>query len=234
MKILIAFTLSLLTHLYLLSTKAPHQPVLVSGASQAHVIGLNIMQTPQKSQIKQQITEPTVTKETINTSTFKGNELFAKKAPTAAPPVDYSAKNQPIEDLKTEVVPEKSLAIEPSPVTENATNSIVSASKVTDKIGLRDTPLVLDQPPLFKQPRPPLDYPNKARRRGYQGVTLLMISLDTSGAIEKVVLVRSSGYHILDKAALKNVARWQFHPVQYKGENVKARFQVPINFALNS
>jgi protein TonB len=208
--------------------------VLVSGASQAHVIGLNIVQTPKKSQIKQQITEPKATKEIINTTTFKGDELFAKKAAITAPPVDYLANIEPIEHLKTDVAPEKPMPTEPSPATENATSSISSASKVTDKIGLRDTPLVLDNPPLFKQPRPPLDYPNKARRRGYQGITLLMISLDTSGAIEKVVLVKSSGYQILDKAALKNVARWQFHPVQHNGENVKARFKVPINFALNS
>ena len=62
----------------------------------------------------------------------------------------------------------------------------------------------------------------------------MLISLDTAGSIETVVLVRSSGHKILDKAALKNVAKWQFHPVKYNGQLVKAQFEVPINFALNS
>ena len=231
MRMLIAVVLSLLIHLYLLNVKVAHQPVLISGASPAQIIGLNIVQAPKMPEIKQQITEPTPRKENLNTTVFEGNEHRAKKAKTVAPIVDYTTQIETIEPEKTV---EKPLPSEPLPATENSPLSLASASVVTDKIGLRDTPLVLEQPPLFKRPRPPLNYPNKARRRGYQGSTLVMISLDTSGAIETVVLVRSSGYQILDKAALKNVAKWQFHPVQHNGEKVKARFQVPINFSLNS
>ncbi len=245
MKILLTLVLSLLIHCYLLTVEALHQPVLVAGAAPAQVIGLNIVQAVSKPQIEQVITAPPQPQQAVNTTIFQGDKLFAKQTENNAVTVEHAAKVkpiEPIEPIKAELTPDKvpekvvveARPTEPVPTKENSKTSIASAKLITEKIGLRDTPLDLEQPPLFKQPRPPLSYPNKARRRGYQGITLLMISLDTSGAIEKVAIVRSSGYQILDKAALKNVAKWQFHPVKVNGETVKARFQVPINFALNS
>ncbi len=234
MKIFITLVISLLIHLYFLSTEVVRQPVRVSGAAQANVIGLNIVQTPQKVQVKQKITEPVVVEKTINSTQFKGKELLAKQAKELVKPVEFDKEPTPVEVIKKQVEPELVEPVEHIAEVDTQVSSVASASKVTDKIGLKDTSVVLEQPPLFKKPRPPLDYPNKARKRGYQGITLVMISLDTSGSIENVVLVRSSGHKILDKAALKNVAKWQFHPVKHNGQLVKAQFEVPINFALNS
>ncbi|MCP4989414.1 MAG: energy transducer TonB [Colwellia sp.] len=234
MKIFIALAISLLIHLYFLSIEEVHQPVLISGAAQANVIGLNIVQTPQKVQVKQKITEPVVVEKTINSTQFKGKELLAKQAKELVKPAEFDKEPTPVEVIKKQLDPELTEPVEHIAEVDTQVNSVASASKVTDKSGLKDTPVVLEHPPLFKKPRPPLDYPNKARKRGYQGITHVLISLDAAGSVETVILVRSSGHKILDRAALKNVAKWQFHPVKHNGQLVKAQFEVPINFALNS
>ena len=234
MKIFITLVISLLIHIYFLSTEVVHQPLLVSGAAQAHVIGLNIVQAPQKIQVKHKVTEPVVVEETINSTRFKGKELLAKQSKEAVNPVDFVKEPTPVEVIKKQVDPKPPKPVEQIAEVDTSVSSVASASKLTDNMGLKNTPVVLAQPPLFKKPRPPLDYPNRARKRGYQGVTLVLISLDTSGSIETVVLIRSSGHTILDKAALKNVAKWQFHPVKHNGQLVKVQFEVPINFAFNS
>jgi protein TonB len=234
MKIFIALAISLLIHLYFLSSEEVHQPVLVSGAAKANVIGLNIVQTPQKPQMQKKVTEEVVVEKAINTTRFKGKDLLAKQAEEVVKPVDFVKEPEPVKKVEKQAEPELAEPVKQIAKADSNASSVASARKTTEKIGLQDSPVILEQPPLFKTPRPPLNYPNKARKRGYQGISLVMISLDTSGIIETVVLVKSSGYKILDKAALKNVAKWQFHPVKHNGQLVKAQFEVPINFALNS
>ncbi len=234
MKIFITLVISLVIHLYFLSNKVVHQPVQISGAVKANVIGLNIVKTPQKPQIQKKVTEEVVVEKAINTTRFKGKELLAKQAEEVVKPVDFVKAPEPVKQVEKQVEPELAEPVKQIAKADSNASSVASARQLTEKIGLQDSPVILEQPPLFKAPRPPLNYPNKARKRGYQGISLVMISLDTSGSIETVVLVKSSGYKILDKAALKNVAKWQFHPVKHNGQLVKAQFEVPINFALNS
>jgi len=50
-----------------------------------------------------------------------------------------------------------------------------------------------------------LDYPPQAWRMRYQGTVVLMITVDPSGKITSVQLKESSGYKILDEAALEHV-----------------------------
>ncbi len=234
MKIIITLFISIFIHLYFLVTDVEQQPVLAAGATKANVIGLNIVQAPQKVQVKNKIVEPVVVKKSINTTRFKGKELVAKQTKEVVKPVDFVKEVKPVQVIKKQEILEPATPVKDNTEVDPKASSIASANKVSDKMGLKNMPVVLTQPPLFKSPRPPLNYPNRAQKRGYQGITLVLISLDTAGRIEAVVLVQSSGHEILDKAAIKNVAKWQFHPVKHNGQLVKAQFEVPINFALNS
>lgn len=54
------------------------------------------------------------------------------------------------------------------------------------------------------------EYPLLARRRGWQGTVLLTFTLESDGVLERIHVVRSSGYDVLDNsaiAALKRVGR---------------------------
>ena len=60
-----------------------------------------------------------------------------------------------------------------------------------------------------------LEYPATARRRGLSGTVHLEISLESSGRVSEVVVVRSSSHSVLDDAALRaarSLARVPFPP----------------------
>ncbi|HEX9020324.1 MAG TPA: energy transducer TonB [Nitrospirota bacterium] len=50
-------------------------------------------------------------------------------------------------------------------------------------------------------------YPRMARERGIQGVVHVRFKLKSSGAVEAVEIVKSSGYDILDEAAVRTIYR---------------------------
>jgi TonB family protein len=51
------------------------------------------------------------------------------------------------------------------------------------------------------------DYPGLAQRNGYQGTVSLEITFDASGAVQAVKVLKSSGYSILDSAAMDKVKK---------------------------
>lgn len=56
----------------------------------------------------------------------------------------------------------------------------------------------------------PPQYPYIARKMHYQGNVLLLIEVLPNGLTGDVLVVRSSGYHVLDTAALQAAKRWVF------------------------
>jgi protein TonB len=97
------------------------------------------------------------------------------------------------------------------------------------------SPVVLDAEPDYKadylnNPRPP--YPMVARRMGYHGKVVLDVEVLSEGKAGDVKLHQSSGYDILDNAALQTVKTWRFTPARRFGQAVTQRFLVPIKFSL--
>jgi len=79
---------------------------------------------------------------------------------------------------------------------------------------------------------PPPTYPALARRRGYEGKVVLRVLIRTDGTPETINIVTSSGYRVLDEAALDAVRRWRFIPAQRGTEPVVAWVDVPLTFKL--
>jgi len=75
-------------------------------------------------------------------------------------------------------------------------------------------------------------YPSTARRRRLQGVVVVTVEVTADGAAQSVVVQRSSGYPVLDSAALDAVRNWRFTPAQARRSSVRAAVQVPIRFRL--
>ncbi|MDI6725490.1 MAG: TonB family protein, partial [Smithellaceae bacterium] len=53
-------------------------------------------------------------------------------------------------------------------------------------------------------------YPSLARQRGYEGVVVLAVEVLATGAIGNIKLKKTSGYVMLDQAALEAVRSWRF------------------------
>jgi protein TonB len=71
-----------------------------------------------------------------------------------------------------------------------------------------------------------------ARRRNYQGTVLLEVLVTREGKVGSVRLARSSGFEMLDRAAIKGVKRWVFHPGRKGDELVEMWVKIPIRFQL--
>lgn len=81
--------------------------------------------------------------------------------------------------------------------------------------------------------RPPLKYPDYARKRGINGHVLLNLLIDTKGAVQDVRLLSSEPAGIFDQVAMESVRDWSFDPAQYKGRPVKIWVKQKISFNLN-
>ncbi len=79
---------------------------------------------------------------------------------------------------------------------------------------------------------PPPEYPRLARWRGWQGTVLLGVVVDEKGRPLEVMIEKSSGYPLLDRAARKTVRGWSFIPASRGRRPVRARIIVPIRFVL--
>ncbi len=82
----------------------------------------------------------------------------------------------------------------------------------------------------LSNPRP--RYPPAARRKRVQGRVLLAVVVTKSGRASSVRIRKSSGFQLLDQAALKTVKRWRFRPATRNGRPVRARVIVPVTFKL--
>ena len=78
----------------------------------------------------------------------------------------------------------------------------------------------------------PPTYPRIARRRGWEGEVWLRFSIDASGAVTDVHLLRSSGHEVLDRAALAAAQDWTFTPALRDGSPVASERDLPVEFRL--
>jgi len=75
-------------------------------------------------------------------------------------------------------------------------------------------------------------YPRHARKMGWEGTTLLRVLVNQIGKTKFIEISRSSGFATLDKAAMKAVKRWRFHPARSGTEAVQSWVKIPIVFDL--
>ncbi len=78
----------------------------------------------------------------------------------------------------------------------------------------------------------PPKYPRWARRQGYEGTSLLRVLISKDGKAQKIEIKESSGYSILDQAAIKTVNQWKFYPAKKMGINRSSQMLIPIVFEI--
>src|SRR4030095_5559361 len=80
-------------------------------------------------------------------------------------------------------------------------------------------------------PRPV--YPPEARRLQQQGRVIVAAQVSADGRATSVSLMRSSGFPLLDAAAVNAVRRWTLVPAQAAGIAIPSRVEVPVSFSLS-
>ncbi len=81
--------------------------------------------------------------------------------------------------------------------------------------------------------RPPLKYPDYARKRGINGEVTLKLLVSATGAVEDVKLLAAAPEGLFEQVAMDSVRQWQFDPAMYKGSPVKVWVKQKITFNLN-
>ena len=120
--------------------------------------------------------------------------------------------------LANDVMPQ----VAPQPATE------VSG---TDRITAQSNGCDVTTPGYLDNPAPA--YPERARSRGQEGTVLVRASVDNTGAPTKVELQKTSGYQLLDDAAIRAVRQWRFKPAHVGPIAIESRVHIPVTFRLD-
>jgi protein TonB len=163
----------------------------------------------------------------LPTVTSKAHVKIDKKTPvvTQEKSTLFTNEMQEVNQKQVEPVLDKvSLAM--APVNEGA--------KLSEQ---KTTPEISFEPPRFNADylhNPAPEYPGMSRRRGEQGRVTLKVVVNVNGEAEQIQIDQSSGFELLDKAALSAVKNWKFIPAKSNRQPVVGAVIVPVRFTLDS
>ncbi|NOX98456.1 MAG: energy transducer TonB [Verrucomicrobia bacterium] len=75
-------------------------------------------------------------------------------------------------------------------------------------------------------------YPTLARKKGYEGTSVFIATINPDGTIKDLQLSQTSGHPILDKAAKEALRHWKFTPAKRNGSTVASQLRIPVVFRL--
>lgn len=78
----------------------------------------------------------------------------------------------------------------------------------------------------------PPPYPRVARVRAWEGAVTLAIEIRQDGTAGDIRIESSSGYQVLDQAAVDAARAWRFNPARHNGQAVSATLKIKVEFKL--
>jgi len=129
----------------------------------------------------------------------------------------------------------KAVAPTAEPLPQGDPPEPVEAAKPLEASDSVTQPAIPDSSPDYHSANlhnPPPLYPHAARRRGLQGRVLLHVEVMAAGHCGRIEVQQSSGYDILDTAAVEAVKEWHFIPATHFGISVTSWLHIPIRFEL--
>ena len=79
---------------------------------------------------------------------------------------------------------------------------------------------------------PPPQYPSLAERNGWEGTVMLKALVEKEGLASQVLIESSSGFKVLDNAALKTVKKWKFEPGRAGSVVIASWIKIPVRFRI--
>lgn len=116
----------------------------------------------------------------------------------------------------------------PSPMSQIAAPATTPAT--VPAAALAEPPVVTDA--RFRRPPRPPAYPPRALALEQEGISVIRALIDTDGSSREVRLWRSSGFALLDQAALAAVRDWAFEAARRGEQPVLAWVEVPVRFEI--
>jgi protein TonB len=140
---------------------------------------------------------------------------------------------RPVQSEKNDSTAESSqpLTTPANPAPEQKSGEGPSAAPASSESASSEAAALSEAVPLYQDNPKPV-YPPLARKRGWQGTVLLEVLVSTDGDAVSCVVQHSSGYEVLDRAALRAVWRWKFSPGRVHGVAQAMPVTVPVTFNL--
>ncbi len=146
--------------------------------------------------------------------------------PVEAPPSEVAAVPQPVPQRMEAPPAMAAPAATEAPVAAPAAIAAAAPAEIQS-----NEPPVLRHPGFRNRPQPPV-YPVRARQMEQEGVSVVRALIDPEGQSREVRLWRSSGYEMLDQAALNAVRGWAFNAARVGDRPVLAWVEIPVQFKL--
>jgi protein TonB len=150
-------------------------------------------------------------------------EVAARVEPKAAP-------SETASEVAREPSPAAAAAATAPDAAAESTAPTAVAAAVPTSQPQGDIPVVHDA--RFRQPPAPARYPPRAVDLSQQGTVIVRALVGPDGSANDIVVWRSSGYALLDAAALRAVRGWSFEPASVGGRRITAWVEVPVRFAI--
>lgn len=83
----------------------------------------------------------------------------------------------------------------------------------------------------YRKQTPPI-YPRRAFELGQEGTVMLHAKVMPTGIPRELKIAESSGYRLLDMAALEAVKQWEFEPTIINGNASPSWVRVPVRFVI--
>jgi len=172
--------------------------------------------------------EPEVKKEPIKRKENKPRETAKIPDKPAPPPAEEAVAipdepEAPPSEEKTEIIE--------TDESENELSDIREPLEESQGEAVSNMQIEQEAFPLYKT-NPIPKYPRLARRRGCQGTVVLSVFVNENGYVTNLWMFTSSGYRLLDNAAVKAVRNWAFEPGKKGNKKVAMWVKVPIRFRL--
>ena len=261
-RMLIAAFMAIAIHLGLMKFEFPARQFFVPNVSLPRSVSVTLVKrSPNKQSQHQKNTEPnknTIKYEIEQTekkrqlSDIKKNVPQREKRVESLQPSEVLAKAvlQPVESAEknrdelfddTITVPsQEGKKSQPEMKSENpgTTKSAESALQAEPQTADKDEGAVMPGTVQLAYPRyqsndPPL-YPGLSRKRGQEGTVNLQVLVNKQGRVEDLEIENSSGFGLLDRAALSAVRKWDFEPGRQGEERIAMWVRVPVTFKLKN
>lgn len=148
---------------------------------------------------------------------------------SAAPTIEPTPLAEPKPMQPTVSAAENSEPPAHSPQTTQTLGPVIGTE--IRKSGNTTTPYKnIEQPQYLKRGKPA--YPSEAKRLKQEGTVVLALFINERGGLDKIEVVQSSGFPLLDQAAIEAERRSRFSPASFGGEPTACKAEVPYRFVL--
>lgn len=93
------------------------------------------------------------------------------------------------------------------------------------RIGVQNAPL---KPPVRIDSLHPFEYPQAAWSHGASGTTVLKILISETGSVDSAFVLKTSGDHALDSAAIANSRSLEWEPAEQGGRPIPIWGRLPV------